>query len=77
MKDPYVLNWLPFGIKATPRIFQNFMDTLLNDVDFEIANLDDILIKNEKWEQHAKHVKEVLERIKQYGSNLVWINGKF
>ena len=49
------------------------MDTLLNDVDFSIANLDDILIKRESREQHGKYVKKVFEKIKQYGLKL-WIN---
>ena len=34
---------LPFGIKVAPGIFQQIMDTLLSDVDFTIAYLDDIL----------------------------------
>ena len=38
------------------------MDTLLNDVDFVKANIDDILIRGESWEQHAEHVKEVFEQ---------------
>ena len=33
------------------------MDTLLNDIDFEIVYFDDILIKSETWEKHAEHVK--------------------
>ena len=35
------------------------MDTLLNDVDFAIAFLGDILIKSKSQEQHAKHAEEV------------------
>ena len=38
------------------------MDTLLNDFDFAIANLDDILIKSESREQHAEHLKETLKK---------------
>ena len=43
------------------------MDMLLNDVDFTIVYLVDILIKSESQEQHAKHVKEVFDRIKHCG----------
>lgn len=39
------------------------MDTILNDVDFSIAYLNNILIKSESCE-HAKHVKEVFEKNK-------------
>ena len=45
------------------------MDILLNDIDFVIAYMDDILIKTENQEQHTKHVKEVFEKIK-YGFKL-------
>ena len=41
-KGLYKFNRLPFGIKITPGIFQWIMDTLLNDVNFAIAYLDDI-----------------------------------
>lgn len=61
------MNRLPFGIKVIPGIFQQIIDTLVNDVDFAIAYVDDILIKSEIREQHAEHVKEVFEIIKQYG----------
>ena len=60
-------NRLPFGIKVARVIFWQNLDTLLNDVDFAIAYLDDILIKTECREQHTEHVKEVFEKIKHYG----------
>ena len=43
---------------------------LLNHVDFAIVYLDDILIKSESQEQYAKHIKDVFEKIKQYGLKL-------
>ena len=58
---------MPFGIKVAPGIFQQIIDMLLNDVDFAIAYLDDILMKSESQEEHTKYVKEVFEKIKQYG----------
>ena len=61
----YRLNRLPFRIKAAPGVFQQIMDMLLNDVDFPIACLDDILIRSESQEQNAKYVKEIYEKIKQ------------
>ena len=51
------------------------MNTLLND-DFAIAYLDDILIMSESQEQHAKHVKEIFEKIKQNGLNLSFLKSK-
>ena len=52
------------------------MDTLLNDVDFAIAYVDDIFIRSESREQHAEHIKEVLEK-KQYGLKLSWDKRNF
>ena len=40
------------------------MHTLLNKVDFTIADLEDILIKSESRAQHAEHVKEAFEKNK-------------
>ena len=51
----YRLNRLPFGMKVTSTIFQQIMDTLLIDLGFTIAYLDNILIKNESRE-HAKQI---------------------
>ena len=44
--------------------FLQIMNMLLNDVDFTIAYLDNILIKSESQEQHAEHIKEVFEQNK-------------
>ena len=54
---------MPFGVKVAPGIFKQIMDTLLNDIDFAIAYLDDI--KSESQEQYVKHVKDVFEKIEQ------------
>ena len=36
---------LQYGMKVAPTIFQKIMDTMLADLDFATAYLDDILIK--------------------------------
>ena len=50
LKGLYKFNRLLFGIKIAPGIFQQIIDMLLNDVNFQIAYLDDILIKSESQE---------------------------
>ena len=65
-KGQYRFNRLPFGAKVAPGIFKQIMDTLLNDIDFAIAYLEDILIKSESQEQYVKHDKDVFEKIKQH-----------
>ena len=50
---------LPFRITVAPAIFQQAMNTVLSDLDFAIAYLDDIFIESKIQEEHARHVKEV------------------
>ena len=38
----YKFGRLPFGVKVTPAIFHQVMDTTLSDLDFNVAYLDDI-----------------------------------
>ena len=42
----YKFNRLPFGLKVSPSIFLQIMDTMLAGLDFATAYLDDILIKS-------------------------------
>ena len=53
----YRFNRLQFGIKVAT-------------VHSTIAYLDDTLIKSKSQEQHAEYVKEIFEKIKQYGLKL-------
>ena len=46
------------------------MDTMLSDLDFTTAYLDNILIKSKNRENHAKHVIEVFKKIKEFGFKL-------
>ena len=46
-KSIYKLNRLFQGIKVASAIFQQIMDTMLNDIDFAVAYIDDILTKSE------------------------------
>ena len=57
---------LPFRCKVTPSIFQKIMDSMLAELDFAMAYLDDILIKSETFKKLGNFV-----------SNSVWINANF
>ena len=69
-RGQYKINRLQYGIKVVPTIFQKIMDTMLADLDFATAYIDDILIKSKNREDHAKHVTEVLKIIKEFGFKL-------
>lgn len=43
---------------------------MLDDCNFTVTCLNDILIKRESHEQHVEHVRIVLERIREYGFKL-------
>jgi hypothetical protein len=57
-----------FGLVNAPASFQRFIDYVFLDFlgVFVIAYLDDILIFSSTFEEHVKHVKQVLARIKEH-----------
>lgn len=58
---------MPFGLTNAPAQFQAYINqTLIDLVDVTcIVYLDDILIFSDTKEQHIKHVKQVLTRLRQ------------
>ena len=58
------------GVKVAPAIFQQVMDTMLSDLDFTIAYLDNILMNIQNVEQHKEHVHKVFSKIQDYGFKL-------
>ena len=63
--------WLriPFGLMNAPPCFQRFMEPCLGEYrdDFAIPYLDDLLVYSGSFEDHLKHVRLVLQRLKKYG----------
>lgn len=62
-------NVMPFGLVNAPATFQEYINTALHGlVDYIcIVYLDDILIYSSNRAEHTQHVREVLERLRQYG----------
>ena len=58
---------LASGAKVAPAIFQQIMDTMLGELDFTIAYLDDILINSKTMIEHWGHVHSVFSQIQDYG----------
>ena len=63
----YRYNYLPFGLRASPGIFQSFMVQLLNDIKDVIIYQDDILILSPNVEEHMVTVRKVLNTLKDAG----------
>jgi len=60
---------MPFGLNGAPATFQRMMDTVMQGLGcFSAVYLDDIVIYSESWEEHLKHIREALERLRK--SNL-------
>lgn len=66
-----VYEWLvmPFGLKNAPSQFQKMMTLIFEDAigKWLIIYIDDILIYSRNQEEHDKHVKEVIRRLKENG----------
>ena len=56
-----------FGIMDAPACFQKYMEPCLGEYrdDFAIPYLDDLLVYSGSFEDHLKHVRLVLQRLKK------------
>lgn len=61
----YVFNFMPFGLKNAPAVFQSLMDCVLGPLKniIAIAYLDDIIIHSKSPAQHVADVEQVLSRL--------------
>ena len=59
---------MPFGLQGAPATFQRMMDVILDDVgEFAAAYLDDLVIHSTSWDDHVRHLREILRRLGQAG----------
>ena len=58
-----------FGLCGAPSTFQNYINDVLHEYldDFCIVYIDDILIYSDNDKEHIKHVRLVLERLREAG----------
>lgn len=58
---------MPFGFSNAVAEFQRFINNLLKDARGTFADpyLDDILIYSDTWEDHMKHLRFVLDRLRE------------
>ncbi|TPX54605.1 hypothetical protein PhCBS80983_g05852 [Powellomyces hirtus] len=62
-------NVMPFGLSNAPGVFQYLMNDIFRDIlnVFVVVYLDDILIFSQNPEDHPKHVRAVLSRLRHHG----------
>lgn len=60
---------MPFGLANAPGSFQNYINDVLREWldDFVTAYIDDILIYSDDLENHRRHVKTVLQALRDAG----------
>ena len=59
---------MPFGLRNAPSTFQRLMDVALMDKsEYCVAYMDDVLIFSNNWEEHIKHIDEVLSKLEELG----------
>ena len=65
---------MPFGLCNAPEAFQIFIDEVLRDfLDIcAVAYIDDILIYSMTPQEHVKHVRAILEQLKEIGYMPNW-----
>ncbi|XP_063806789.1 uncharacterized protein LOC134990792, partial [Pseudophryne corroboree] len=59
---------MPFGLSNAPAVFQEFMNDVLREYldRFLVVYLDDILIFSHSLEEHRKHVRLVLQKLRDH-----------
>ena len=57
---------MPFGVTNAPATFQRMMNSIFKEEldDFVLVYLDDILIFSETLQEHIKHIKTALEKLR-------------
>ena len=59
---------MPFRLRNAPTTFQRIMHVVLDGLEEHSGSyIGDILIHSSSWEEHLKHVREALQRLKDNG----------
>ena len=59
---------MPFSLQGAPATFQRLMDQVLRGLDhFTATYLDNVVVVSESWEEHIKHLREVMQQLKYAG----------
>ena len=57
---------MPFGFRNAASTFQRFMDEVVWDLDFVYNYIDDILVESASPDEHATHLRLLIERFQRY-----------
>ena len=66
--DKYQFRRMPFGLINAPATFQSLMNCVLEGCRlFSAAYIDDILIFSDSWCEHLRHIRCVLNALREDG----------
>ncbi|KAJ1518939.1 hypothetical protein ONE63_011448 [Megalurothrips usitatus] len=63
----YEFPFMTFGLRNAAQTFQRFMDEVLRGLDFVYSYIDDVLVFSRTPEEHTAHLRQLFERLSQYG----------
>ena len=66
----YQFNRVPFGLAQAPAYFQMLINKVLDNIDFAMGYLDDIIIFSRSEEEHLDHIEQVFKRLEEAGLKL-------
>ena len=66
----YQFNRVPFGLAQAPAYFQTLINKVLDNIDFAMGYLDDIIIFSRSEEEHLEHIEQVFKRLEEAGLKL-------
>ena len=61
---------LPSGLTGSPGTFQWLMDRVLRGLPFAMVYVDDILVYSSEERSHKQHLRQVFQRLVDYGLTL-------
>ncbi|GBG79714.1 hypothetical protein CBR_g29978 [Chara braunii] len=65
----YELTVMPFGLTNAPATFQRVLNDIFRDIleQYVLVYLDDILVYSRTLEEHLRHLRDVLDRLRRHG----------
>ncbi|CAK1591628.1 unnamed protein product [Parnassius mnemosyne] len=63
----YEFPFMAYGLRNAAQTFQRFMDEVLRGLDFCFGYLDDILVYSSNSTQHQQHLRQLFQRLTEYG----------